>query len=329
MSTEAPQTPFDSSWLWAPGKLLFGSKPQADDHENRIKSLEERPASSGDGEKGEQGIQGIQGPPGEQGIQGPPGVQGIQGERGEQGPPGENAVADITARGKYNPAVSYSKNDVVVGSDGNSYICMIQSTIGKNPVDGPVNWTLWVMAGPQGPKGDKGDKGDQGVQGVAGAQGVQGIQGAQGIQGPPGRDAPTQAITVDSLSPTLQTSIANADKLVAGSSEGNWGEIDTGKAFRGKPVFRQDFTLYVNADANATANFVLISAADYVETIISQGGYWQIGFNKEARAIPGGDANNSFVMIDNTGHLVWRSIANNKRTNATAIIIVEYTKKNA
>jgi len=123
---------------------------------------------------------------------------------------------------------------------------------------------------------------------------------------------------------SINTAITNINK---NSSEGDWGEMDTGRTFRGKKIYRQDFTLYINADANYTANFVLINTANYVDAIISQGGYWMIGYNHEARAIPGGDANNGFVLISDTGYLTFRSTANNKRTSATAIIIVEYTKK--
>lgn len=60
---------------------------------SRVKTLEERPAGSGQGTPGPKGEDGQPGPQGEQGIQGPPGPpgpKGDKGEPGERGPKGED-----------------------------------------------------------------------------------------------------------------------------------------------------------------------------------------------------------------------------------------------
>lgn len=60
---------------------------------SRVKTLEQRPADSGQGTPGPKGEDGQPGPQGEQGIQGPPGPpgpKGDKGETGERGPKGED-----------------------------------------------------------------------------------------------------------------------------------------------------------------------------------------------------------------------------------------------
>ena len=60
---------------------------------SRVKTLEGRPAGSGEGTPGPKGEDGQPGPQGEQGIQGPPGPpgpKGDKGETGERGPKGED-----------------------------------------------------------------------------------------------------------------------------------------------------------------------------------------------------------------------------------------------
>lgn len=57
---------------------------------SRVKTLEQRPAGSGQGTPGPKGEDGQPGPQGEQGIQGPPGPKGDKGETGERGPKGED-----------------------------------------------------------------------------------------------------------------------------------------------------------------------------------------------------------------------------------------------
>lgn len=126
------------------------------------------------------------------------------------------------------------------------------------------------------------------------------------------------------------SNVAAISGLQKNSSLGSWGEVDTGKTFRGKPVYRTDFTLYINADANAVADIVLNSTANYVDDIISAGGWWSIGYQTERHQLPdaGDGSNYAYVMIyGSNNQLYFRSKANNKRTSATAIIIVEYTKK--
>ena len=119
------------------------------------------------GAKGETGATGPigpvgpQGPKGETGAQGP---QGIQGEIGPQGPTGPTAVANINAKGTYNGATKYVRNDLV-NYNGNAYVCIVASSTGVLPTN-TTNWQLFVS---QGAKGDKGDTGTTGPQGPTGA----------------------------------------------------------------------------------------------------------------------------------------------------------------
>ena len=113
------------------------------------------------GATGPIGPVGPQGPKGETGAQGP---QGIQGEMGPQGPTGPTAVANINAKGIYNGATKYVRNDLV-NYNGNAYVCIVASSTGVLPTN-TTNWQLFVS---QGAKGDKGDTGSTGPQGPTGA----------------------------------------------------------------------------------------------------------------------------------------------------------------
>jgi len=118
------------------------------------------------------------------------GLQGIQGQKGEQGPqglPGEAAVANIQYKGLWAPG-TFVKNDCVIAlTDGNSYVCVAESTTQEPGIDGNDDWSLWVMKGPAGPQGAQGV---QGYQGQQGQQGIQGIQGPAGSAGTPGAQGP-------------------------------------------------------------------------------------------------------------------------------------------
>ena len=145
---------------------------------------------------------------------------------------------------------------------------------------------------------------------------------------------PSTGITKDSLSPDIQATLNNAantaQQVANMGNEGSWGEIDTGKTFRGKKIYRQDFTLYVQADANSNSDLTLVAVDNYVSDIISVGGYWDIGYGTERWNIPSNTdgSNYAYVLLFGSGNrLTFRSKANNKRNGATAIIIVEYTKK--
>lgn len=140
---------------------------------------------------------------------------------------------------------------------------------------------------------------------------------------------------------TISTNVATVTKSVSdistittnlnkNTSEGSWGEIDTGRTFRGKKIYRQDFTLYVSgASANVVVDLTLIPTANYVDDIISIGGWWTIGYQTERWAIGCNDGSNysSVIIFGNNNLLTFRSKANSSRNNAQAIIIVEYTKK--
>lgn len=99
---------------------------------SRLKTLEQRPAGSGQGTPGPKGEDGQPGPQGEQGIQGPPGPPGPKGDRGETGergpkgedgqpgpvgpagpagPPGEAATIDTTNFAT-KPELNQVKSDV-------------------------------------------------------------------------------------------------------------------------------------------------------------------------------------------------------------------------
>lgn len=152
------------------------------------------------GPQGAQGIQGVQGPTGDTGPQGPQGdpgpqgPQGIQGPVGPQGPqgdPGESAVAAINPRGDYDVAAdpTYTKNDYITHTDGNSYVCKVDTPANEAPTDGSNEdpyWQLLALRGAQGPQGPQGIQGDQGPAGPAGADGAQGPIGATGPAGPQG-----------------------------------------------------------------------------------------------------------------------------------------------
>lgn len=136
----------------------------------------------------------------------------------------------------------------------------------------------------------------------------------------------TDVQTVKTQQAANTSAISNLNKNL---SEGDWGEIDTGRTFRGKKIYRQDFTLYVTAAANIVADLNLIPTANYVADIITVGGYWSIGYNTEKWCLSSNTdgTNYGIVLIYGTDNkLTFRSKAANARTNATAIVIVEYTK---
>lgn len=233
-------------------------------------------------------------------LRGETGATGAAGAAGAKGDPGQTAIANIIPMGYYNPNVTYSKDQSVIAADGNSYSCLADGTKGIDPTVSDSSWGLLVL------RGAKGDKGDA------------------------GKDAPVASITAEALAPALAKEIADAAKLSAGSAEGSWGEIDTGKTFRGKKVYRQDFTLYVNASVNVTADLTLIATPNAVDHIISVGGDWKIGYGNETKCIPNNDNNQNtseVLLFGDNGLLTFRSKANNARSGHLAIVIVEYTKK--
>jgi len=83
----------------------------------------------------------------------------------------------------------YSYGDVVVAEDGNTYVCIVNSSTFEPPQDTPSSWQLIGLtsgAGATGPTGPQGPQGIQGIEGPTGAQGPQGIEGPTGATGPAG-----------------------------------------------------------------------------------------------------------------------------------------------
>jgi hypothetical protein len=75
------------------------------------------------------------------GPQGPEGLPGTNGADGAQGPPGPATA--LNWRGNFNPATSYSYNDVVTYTNNYSYVYWNQTSgIMANPIDAPETWQL-------------------------------------------------------------------------------------------------------------------------------------------------------------------------------------------
>lgn len=136
----------------------------------------------------------------------------------------------------------------------------------------------------------------------------------------------TNITTLQSQVATNTTDIANIKNNSL--NMGAWGEINTGKTFRGKPVYRQDFTLYITANAGVNSDLTLINTAGYVDAILNSGGYWSTG-NQSEKFQVGGSPDNTlygYVMTSTDNKLVFRSKSSMNRSSATTIIVVEYTK---
>ena len=97
-----------------------------------------------------------------------------------KGPPGENSIADIVARGKWDNATAYVRNDLVMCSDGNAYISL-RDNVGKYPPDSPNDWIRFVARGAVGPQGEQGETGEQGPKGEQGQSGTTVTVGGQPV----------------------------------------------------------------------------------------------------------------------------------------------------
>lgn len=109
---------------------------------------------------------------------GPQGKQGIEGKQGPQGIPGPAGVANVNAKGAYDPAVAYVQNDLVYFDTqytdevfGGSYIRTenLPNETGLTPKDNPTAWGLFVA---EGAPGKDGAIGPVGPAGTAGKNGV-------------------------------------------------------------------------------------------------------------------------------------------------------------
>jgi hypothetical protein len=148
------------------------------------------------GIRGERGLRGVTGATGRTGATGatgpmgptgPTGAVGPQGAMGGQGATGANGRdgTSFTWQGAYSTSKTYAKNDVVQGSDGQSYISQAPDNIGNNPLAPNSSW--WSLLAAHGPTGAQGIQGASGPQGLQGNQGPQGVPGATGAQGPAGQ----------------------------------------------------------------------------------------------------------------------------------------------
>lgn len=151
------------------------------------------------------------GPQGPQGVAGPQGPVGPAGPTGPQGPAGPIGPAGLTWEGDWNPASSYTPNDVVFYAGG-SYFCI--DPVGPtslNPAFDITNWSPLAAYGPQGiqgatgatgpagPAGPTGPTGPQGPVGPAGPQGIQGVAGPVGATGPQGPAGPAGPVSAGSF----------------------------------------------------------------------------------------------------------------------------------
>ena len=133
-------------------------------------------ASGDKGDKGDAGEQGIQG---EQGSQGETGAKGDKGDKGDAGAAGADGLG-FSWQGAWSGANTYVLNDLVKGSDGNTYVALQSVPVSADPITQPDNAAYWQLFVP------KGDTGDAGTQGIQGEQGIQGDTGATGATGPSG-----------------------------------------------------------------------------------------------------------------------------------------------
>lgn len=144
------------------------------------------------------GAVGSQGPIGPAGSVGPTGPAGSAGATGATGPAGSTgstgatgpAGQSFTWKGAWASGTTYNLDDAVSGSDGSSYISLVNGNTGHDPTtDGGAHWSLSVIhgaVGPAGPPGTTGATGPTGPAGPTGATGATGATGPAGAQGPAG-----------------------------------------------------------------------------------------------------------------------------------------------
>ena len=117
-----------------------------------------------------------------------------------QGPTG-SAGQSFIYRGVYDPATAYHLNDVVTGSDGSSYLLLVATATGHDPVTDLAR-AYWSPIAIHGEPGAQGPTGSQGVPGTAGSPGalpvrldparqIPGASGPVGPRGPIGRTGAT------------------------------------------------------------------------------------------------------------------------------------------
>jgi len=210
-------------------------------------------------------------------IIGPPGPQGI---------PGQNAVSNVNGRGADDGSLIYDKNDLVVGSDRNSYLCLIDGTSGIDPVGDTTNWVVFVMQG---------------------APGIQGIQGVEGPQGPPGKDA----FYDNSQTPMKWPNDATVQNFADGSHGVRLaGTITTDANARDKKIIK-----------TLPAGSHILDAGGYFE--YNDGREFLIGAQGLNPAINPESVANSTIVIDNNS-LEFYSTCSVNRSNAPFDVWVSY-----
>jgi hypothetical protein len=123
----------------------------------------------------------------------------------------------------------------------------------------------------------------------------------------------------------LVTQIHN---LTVSSSYDTGIEQATGATFNGKDVYRQAWKIGVSG---TQVNTDLIATANYVDSIVSYGGYFSTGNGVEKYGIPSGyfigtNILYAFPLVSATNTLILSSGTPNNRNNADTFIWVEYTK---
>lgn len=116
--------------------------------------------------------------------------------------------------GNYVAGPTYNDGDIVIGSDGIAYMCVVDGT--TTPPEPWPGIGISTVVGPPGPKGDQGDPGTPGQKGDKGDKGDQGnpgIQGNPGPQGPPGPAGTNAAVDATYWTVTPHAGLTNERAL--------------------------------------------------------------------------------------------------------------------
>jgi hypothetical protein len=170
------------------------------------------------------------------------------------------------------------------------------------------------VTGPTGPTGAVGPTGPTGPTGPDGVTGPTGPTGADGATGPTGPTGATGA--TGATGPTGFNAYPST-------------ETATGALYDGKPIYRQTFSLNITSASGVEDLGVLIPTANYVEVIVSAGGFFESGNAAEKLVINAysvGSTDYFAVYIDSAGILSYRTSTGYARTNAVVELWVDYTK---
>ncbi len=132
---------------------------------------------------------------------------------------GQSVTLTIHSRGVYSASTDYAVNDVVIGSDLNTYIAMTANT-GVSPIgDTSGAWGLFIVGGQVGPQGK------DGVQGAPGKDGAVGPPGTDGKDGKDGTDGEQGIQGVAGTVGTIVGAYASVDALKSAHPTGVAGEF--------------------------------------------------------------------------------------------------------